>query len=87
MSTPKLSKNAIKLLHQIYEGRFEPAYANGPIRKSLQELIDAQLLTTGGRVVKMARYYIPAKGFKGFVLDKMPAKPKWLQKTTGGYFP
>lgn len=79
MSTQKLSKRALNLLHRIYEGHFEPAFASGNIRASLQELIDGGHITTGGRVVKIARYYVPAKGFKGFTLDKMPPKPEWLR--------
>lgn len=74
----KLSKRATAMLHRLYEGAFYPCDISGPIPKAMQELIDAGLVQSGGRVVKIARYYVP-RGHKPFVLDAMPRKPKWLK--------
>lgn len=79
MSKPQLSKRATEMLHRLYEGRFYQAFTKGHIPKAMQELIDAGLVTTGGRVARIVLCYVP-KGTKPFSVETMPRKPKWLAK-------
>lgn len=75
----KLSRRAAKLLHRLYEGHFYPCTFEGAIPKAMQELIDARLIESGGRVARIMRCYVP-KGMKTFRLERLPEKPKWLLK-------
>jgi hypothetical protein len=77
----KLSKRAIKMLHRLYEGQWYPAFIKGDIPKAMQELIDAGLVTTAGRIQRIVRCYVP-KGTKPTnFIDRIPSKPKWLQNS------
>lgn len=82
MSIPKhptLSKRATALLHRLYDERFYPDATNcvGPV---MQELLDAGLVVSGGRVAKIVRCYMP-KGVKPFKCEKYPEKPEWLKSS------
>lgn len=73
----KLSKRATKLLHRLYEEHFYPHLGGDTATPAMQELIDAGLVVSGGRVAKIMRCFMP-KGTTPFKIEKIPRKPKWL---------
>lgn len=74
-----LSKRAQNLLRRIKEGRFYPTHhPNTP--KAMQELIDAKLVVTCGRVEVVRRCYVPAKGYRPYKPEVLP-----IDRRTGDY--
>lgn len=66
-----LSPRAATLWRRVQnDSNWYPALA-GKTTPAMQELIDAGLVRMGGRVVKMAAYFVP-KGTKPFKLEQFP---------------
>ena len=62
MAEGNLSKRAEKTLARIKDGSFYEVYGTRA-RLSLDELIDAGLITGAGRAVVIGAYYVPATGY------------------------
>ncbi len=80
---PKISKRATTLLHRLYEGHWYPDVTNmvGPV---MQELIDAELVVSVGRVAKIVRCYVPKGTRPDYKPSTIPEKPKWLTSSEHG---
>jgi len=64
-----VSKRAQKLYARINNyGRFYRAYEKN-IPKAMQELLDAKLIQTGGRVNVIISCYVPVRGFRPLRLE------------------
>ena len=73
-----LSKRAIKLLHRLYDGHWYSA-VDGKVTPVMQELLEAGLVGTIGRVKVIERCFVP-KGSKPVNwMHDIPRKPKWLR--------
>ena len=64
-----LSKNAAKLLARLKEGRFYTAFEKSE-PKSMQELVDAGLVTICGRVTQIVSCYVPTEDYTPYVPEK-----------------
>jgi len=62
----------------MYAGDFYTGDKHGLPTPVIQELIDAGLVGTMGRVQRIVRCYVP-KGTKPFRLESIPKPPRWLK--------
>lgn len=79
----KLSTRAKRLLDRVRDGAFYQAFGSR-VPDSMQELVDAGLVTTAGRVVSVMACYVPTTGYTPYqaevydrstMRDEPPSEP------------
>lgn len=65
----KLSRNAEKLLMRLRRGNWYPVF-DKDTPKAMQELIDADLVWTTGRVAREVLCYVPSTDYEPFQREK-----------------
>lgn len=60
-----LSNRAEKLLERVERGEFYKQF-DPKLPKAMEELVQAGLVGTAGRVVLVERFYVPEKGYKPY---------------------